>query len=78
MGFGLTHIYYGQGVGKTTRAVEMAIRAAGTGLKVDFVQFMKFGPPASLYGQAVCPAGFLHALPETYVYKAEPLTCQPG
>ena len=42
-GFGLTHIYYGQGVGKTTRAVGMAIRAAGTGLKVDFVQFMKSG-----------------------------------
>ena len=42
-GFGLIHIYYGQGVGKTSRAVGMAIRAAGEGLLVDFVQFMKSG-----------------------------------
>ena len=37
------HIYYGSGVGKTTKAVGLAIRAAGTGLHVDFVQFMKSG-----------------------------------
>jgi cob(I)alamin adenosyltransferase len=42
-GFGLIHIYYGSGVGKTTRAVGLAIRAAGEGLQVDFVQFMKSG-----------------------------------
>ncbi|MCK4828876.1 cob(I)yrinic acid a,c-diamide adenosyltransferase [bacterium] len=40
---GLMHIYYGSGVGKTTKAVGLAIRAAGTGLHVDFVQFMKSG-----------------------------------
>ena len=40
---GLMHICYGSGVGKTTRAVGLAIRAAGTGLHVDFVQFMKSG-----------------------------------
>jgi len=40
---GLIHIYYGQGTGKTTRAVGQAIRTAGTGLSVDFVQFMKSG-----------------------------------
>lgn len=43
IGLGLIHIYYGQGVGKTTRAVGLAIRAAGVGLKVNFVQFMKSG-----------------------------------
>ncbi len=43
MGLGLIHIYYGQGVGKTTRAVGLAVRAAGVGLKVNFVQFMKSG-----------------------------------
>jgi cob(I)alamin adenosyltransferase len=43
MGLGFTHIYYGQGVGKTTRGVGLAIRAAGVGLKVNFVQFMKSG-----------------------------------
>ena len=42
-GLGLVHIYYGQGVGKTTRAVGLAIRAAGAGLKVNFIQFMKSG-----------------------------------
>lgn len=42
-GFGLTHVYYGQGVGKTTRAVGLAVRAAGEGLEVHFVQFMKSG-----------------------------------
>jgi cob(I)alamin adenosyltransferase len=42
-GFGLIHIYYGQGVGKTTRTVGLAIRAAGEGLKIHFVQFMKSG-----------------------------------
>lgn len=43
IGLGLIHIYYGQGVGKTTRAVGLAIRAAGVGLKVNFIQFMKSG-----------------------------------
>lgn len=42
-GIGLVHVYYGQGVGKTTRSVGLAIRAAGSGLQVDFVQFMKSG-----------------------------------
>jgi cob(I)alamin adenosyltransferase len=42
-GIGLIHVYYGQGVGKTTRTVGLAIRAAGEGLHVDFVQFMKSG-----------------------------------
>ncbi|UCF95720.1 MAG: cob(I)yrinic acid a,c-diamide adenosyltransferase [Desulfobacterales bacterium] len=42
-GLGLIHIYYGQGAGKTSRAVGLAIRAAGDSLRVDFVQFMKSG-----------------------------------
>jgi cob(I)alamin adenosyltransferase len=40
---GLIHIYYGRGVGKTTRAAGLAVRAAGSGLQVDMVQFMKSG-----------------------------------
>ncbi|MGD2187346.1 MAG: cob(I)yrinic acid a,c-diamide adenosyltransferase, partial [Desulfobacterales bacterium] len=36
-------MYYGKGVGKTTRAVGLSIRAAGDNRQVDFVQFMKSG-----------------------------------
>ncbi len=47
-GLGLFHIYYGQGVGKTTRAVGLAMRAAGDNLQIDFVQFMKSGTSAEV------------------------------
>ena len=38
---GLIHVYTGEGKGKTTAAVGLAIRAAGTDLKVGFFQFFK-------------------------------------
>jgi len=52
---GLIHIYYGQGVGKTTRAVGLAIRAAGVGLQVNFIQFMKSGDSSEILVFASIP-----------------------
>lgn len=40
---GLLHVYCGDGKGKTTAAVGLALRAAAAGEKVVFAQFMKGG-----------------------------------
>ena len=45
---GLFHIYCGDGKGKTTAAIGAAVRAAGAGLRVCFVQLMKTGTSSEL------------------------------
>ncbi|MFV0351054.1 MAG: cob(I)yrinic acid a,c-diamide adenosyltransferase [Oscillospiraceae bacterium] len=40
---GYVHVYTGDGKGKTTAAVGLATRAAGNGLAVGFLQFLKSG-----------------------------------
>lgn len=45
---GMLHIYCGDGKGKTTAATGLAVRAAGSGMKVLFVRFMKSRHSAEL------------------------------
>ena len=49
---GLVHVYTGDGKGKTTAALGMALRAAGHGLHTYFGQFMK----GQTYGELAAPA----------------------
>ena len=38
---GLIHIYCGDGKGKTSAAIGLAVRAAGSGMNVLFARFLK-------------------------------------
>ena len=45
---GYVQVYTGDGKGKTTAAVGLAMRAAAANLRVCFCQFMKCGPTGEL------------------------------
>ncbi|MGQ9780971.1 MAG: cob(I)yrinic acid a,c-diamide adenosyltransferase [Nitrososphaeria archaeon] len=48
---GYTHVITGDGPGKTTAAIGLAVRALGNGLKVCIVQFMKNQNKGITYGE---------------------------
>lgn len=52
---GLIHIYCGDGKGKTTAALGLALRAAGSGMRVQFVQLLKGSPTSELHSLARIP-----------------------
>lgn len=52
---GLIHIYCGEGKGKTTAALGLALRASGSGMKVHIVQLLKGGFTSELISVSKIP-----------------------
>lgn len=80
---GLIHIYCGDGKGKTTAAMGLAVRASGSGMKVIVSQFMKCGNsnevkliremPNVLYRCVEKPLGFAWKMNEEQQAEAKML-----
>ena len=60
---GLIHIYCGDGKGKTTAAIGLAIRAAGSGRRVLILQFLKDGRSSEFASLAHVPN--IEVIPQT-------------
>lgn len=53
---GLIHIYCGDGKGKTTAALGLAVRAAGSGMRVHIVQLLKGSETGELSALQLIPS----------------------
>ena len=60
---GLTHIYCGDGKGKTTAALGLAVRCAGSGRRVLLLQFFKDGKSSEFAALARVPG--VTVIPQT-------------
>jgi cob(I)alamin adenosyltransferase len=72
---GLVQVYTGNGKGKTTAALGLALRAAGRELMVCIIQFMKGGGPYGEHFAAKRLAPFLTIIPtgrEGWVNREKP------
>lgn len=58
---GLVHIYCGDGKGKTSAAIGLAVRAAGRGMQVVMVRFLKTDDSGELFALKRIPE--IHVLP---------------
>ena len=59
----MLHIYCGDGKGKTTAALGLSLRAAGSGMRVHFVQFLK--------GSETSELAMLARIPEITVLRCD-------
>ena len=56
---GLIHVYYGDGKGKTTAAMGLALRALGAQMQVTVMQFLKNRPSGEVEMLRRCGATVL-------------------
>lgn len=63
---GLIHIYCGDGKGKTTAAMGLAVRCAGSGRKVLLLQFLKDGKSSEFASLAHVPG--IETIPQTRTF----------
>lgn len=69
----MIHLYYGDGKGKTTAACGLAVRAAGSGMRVLFVQFFKNGKSSEIAVLEAVP-NITVKIPETCFGRFKKLT----